>query len=52
MKNRKVSKYYETDCVENFLLPFMFLLIAKLVKNSHILTRIFFIFLENVLKQT
>ena len=30
----------------------MFLLIAKLVKNSHILARIFFTFLENVLKQT
>ena len=29
----------------------MFLLTAKLVKNSHIYARIFFIFLKNVLKQ-
>ena len=30
----------------------MFLLTAKLVKNSHIQARIFFIFLKDVLKQT
>ena len=25
-KHRKVSKYYETDCLQNLILPFMFLL--------------------------
>ena len=30
----------------------MSLLTAKFVKNSHILARIYFIFLKNVLKQT
>ena len=30
----------------------MFLLTNKFVKNSHMLARIFFIFLKNVLKQT
>ena len=29
-------KYYETDCLQNFLLLFMALLTAKLVKNTHI----------------
>ena len=35
-KHWKVSKYYETDCLQNFLLLFMFLLTTKFVKNSHI----------------
>ena len=48
----KVSKYYETDCPQIFLLLIMLLLTNKVVKSSHISTRIFFIFLNNVLKQT
>ena len=35
-----------------FYFLFMFLLTTIFVKNSHILARIFFIFLKNVLKQT
>ena len=49
---KKVSKYYDTDCPQNFLFLFMFLIKVKLVKNSHIYGCIFFIFLKNVLKQT
>ena len=52
VKHPKVSKYYETDCLQNFLLFFMFLLTVKLVKNIHIEARIFSVFLKNVLKQT
>ena len=48
----KVSKYYETDCLQIFLLLIMLLLTNKFVKSSHISTRTFFIFLNNVLKQT
>ena len=32
IKHEKVSKYYETDCLQSFILLFMFLLIAKFVK--------------------
>ena len=35
-KHWKVSKYYETDCLQNFLLHFMLLLTRKFVKNNHI----------------
>ena len=34
--HRKDSKYYEIDCLQNFLLHFMFLLTTKFVQNSHI----------------
>ena len=43
---KKVSKYYEHDCLQNFLLLFMSLLRALIVKNSHILAGIYFIFLK------
>ena len=33
VKHWKVSKYYKTDCLINFLLLFMFLLTAKLPKS-------------------
>ena len=33
---QKVSKYYENDCVQNFLLRFMSLLTAKFIKSIHI----------------
>ena len=51
-KHQKVSKYYENDCLKNFLLLFMSLLIVKFIKNSHILARIYFIFLKKTLKQS
>ena len=40
----KVSKYYEHDCLENFILLFMSLLTALIVKGSHFLAGIYFIF--------
>ena len=52
VKYQKVSEYYVRDCLQNFLLLFMFLLKAKIVKSSHILAGIYFIFLKNVLDQT
>ena len=48
----KVSKYYETDCLQKFLLLIMLLLTTKFVEGSHISTRTFFFFLKNVRKQT
>ena len=33
VKQKKVSKYYENDCVENFLLHFMLLMTAKFFKT-------------------
>ena len=36
VKHQKVSKYYENDCLQNFLLLFRSLLTAKFVKKSHI----------------
>ena len=44
-KFQKVLKYYVHDCLQNFLLFFMFLLTASIVENSHILAGIYFIFL-------
>ena len=51
-KLQQVSKYYEKDCLQIFLLLFMSLLPTKFVKNSHIWGKIYLIFLKNVLKQT
>ena len=50
-KHQQVSKYYEKDCLQNFLLLFRSLLPTKFVKNSHIWDKIYFIFRKNVLKQ-
>ena len=36
VKHEKVSKYYEIDCLQNFLFLFMPLLTIKFVKKSHI----------------
>ena len=36
VKQQKVSKYFENGYLQNFLLPFMSLLTAPIVKNSHI----------------
>ena len=44
VKHQYVSKNYETDFLQTFLLCFMFLLTAELVKNSHI--KVLFIFLK------
>ena len=52
VKHQKVSKHYENDFLYSFLLLFMSLLTAPIVKNSHIYARIYFIFLKNFLKQT
>ena len=52
VKHREVSKYYETDCLQNFILLFMLLLTTKFVKT--IIFRIEFCLSceKNVLKQT
>ena len=52
VKHEKVPKYYKTDFLQNFLFFFMFLLTTKFVKNSHFWGIGFFIFLQNVLKET
>ena len=52
VKRQKVSKYYEIDCHENFLLLFMFLLTVPIAKNCHIWVEMHFIFLKSMLKQT
>ena len=52
VKHQKVIKYYENDCLKNFILPFMSLLTVSVVKNSHIKARIYSILLKNVPKQT
>ena len=52
VKHQKVSKCCKTDCLQNFLLLFMYLWTTKFVKNNHIKSRIFFVFLKNALKQT
>ena len=36
VKHQKVSKYYENDCLQNFLSLLMSLLTAKFVKNDQI----------------
>ena len=51
-KLQQVSKYYERDCLQIFLLLLMSLFEIKFVKNSHIWSRIYLIFLKNVLKET
>ena len=52
VKYQKVSKCYVHNCLRNFLLVFMFLLTALIVKNSLILAEIYFIFLKTILDQT
>ena len=52
VKHPKISKYYENDCLQNFLLLFMFSLKGKFLKSSHILGRIYFTFPKIFLKQT
>ena len=49
VKRQKVSKYYDYDCLQNFLLLFMSLLTAPISKNSPILAGISCIFPKNIL---
>ena len=42
----KCPKYYEHNYLQNFLLLFMSLLTALIVKNSHILAGVYFIFVK------
>ena len=51
MQHRKVSKYYENDSWQIFVLFYKSLLTDQIVKNSHAWARIYFMFPENVLKQ-
>ena len=51
-KTSKKSKYFENNCLQIFLWLFMSLLPVRAVKKSHMLARIYFISLKNVLKQT
>ena len=46
-----MPKYYETDCPQNFLSLFVFLLKIKFVKNFHIQDRVLFICLKKSLKE-
>ena len=48
----KISKYYHHVSLKIFLLLFMSLLTASLVKNSRTLAGIYFILLKNVIDQT
>ena len=52
VKHRKVSKYYETGCLQIFLLTFLLVLTTNFVKKGHIQARILFMFLKGVLNQT
>ena len=52
VKYQKVSKHYVQDCLQNFLLLFMILFTASIVKGSHILAGIYVIFLKNILDQS
>ena len=36
VKHQNVSKYYENDCVQNFLMLFMSLVTVPVVKNTHL----------------
>ena len=51
VKHQKVSKRYEKDCPQNFLLLFMFLLKRKFAKNCDIFARIHLNILKNVVTQ-
>ena len=52
LKHKKVSRYYEHDCLQKYPFLFMYLLTVLILKNSHILAGIYFIFLYVVLHWT
>ena len=43
---QKVSKYYDHDCLQIFLLLFMSLLTVSIVQSNHILAETYFIFMK------
>ena len=43
---QKIEKYYENDCLQNFLSLFMSLLRGLIFRNCDILAGIYFIFLK------
>ena len=51
VKHQQVLKYYDHDCQQIFFF-FMSLLTASIVKNSHVLAEINFVFLKNAIDQT
>ena len=52
VKHQRVSIYYENDSLQNILLHYISLLTAKFVEKCPLKARIYFTFLENILKQT
>ena len=48
LNHQKVSKNYEHDCLQNFILLFMSLLVTLFVENSNIFAGIYFIFLKKL----
>ena len=46
LKFQQVSKYFEPNCLQNFLLLFISLLTVLIVKNGHILAKVFFTILK------
>ena len=50
IKHQEVSKYYDHDCMQNFILLLMSLLTTSIVKISRILDGIYFIFLNKRLR--
>ena len=46
VKHQKVSKYYDQDCLKNFIFRFMSLLRAPILKKVIFLVEIFLIFLK------
>ena len=49
---KNISKYYDHDFLQHFLLIFMSLLTARIVKNSHILARYYFIVIVYLSEKT
>ena len=43
---QKVAKYYEHDCLQNFIILFISFLTALIVENSLLFAEIFFVFLK------
>ena len=52
LNHQNVSKYYEHNCLQDFLLIFRSLLTALIIKDNNILTGIYLIFLKNILQKT
>ena len=50
VKHQKLPKYYDHGGLQNLLLHFISLLTSPIVKNSHLLAGIYFIFLKERLR--